>query len=211
MKFSNAYRGIKKIYVAEILGIIAAVVSAIAGVFAAMTVGTASVGLPLSTLAVGSLTVILGAGAGVLTIIAFFINIVGVNSAAKDEEKFQTALYCIIIGLVASVIGTLFFYSSVVGSITDLIQEITKLGATVFIISGIMTLADRLNNGAVSAMGTRILKMIFAVYCLILIADVIILFAPVLAGTLTIVASVLNIVQYIMYLIYLSRAKQMLS
>ena len=99
MRFPNAHEGVKKIFTAEILMII-------------VTIGTVIVsGISMSgdrsEGAIGAAAIILVA-AGVISIIAFIMNLLGIIQARKDEAKFTYALYAVIGGIIASLVQSAF-------------------------------------------------------------------------------------------------------
>ena len=77
MKFPNAEKGIRKIFTAEILGLISAIGVAITAILASNMEDAAS-SLKVAIIVCGALT-------GVLMLISYIINIVGVTQASKDE------------------------------------------------------------------------------------------------------------------------------
>ena len=77
MTYPNAYKGVGKIFVAEILYLIAACLSLVVNILSA--VGG-------SALLAGGAIVI---GAAILMIISAFINISGVSNASQDEPEFM--------------------------------------------------------------------------------------------------------------------------
>ena len=216
MRFPNAAKGVKKIFTAEILALIAAIVSVIAIIMAVVTLAGAEADSDAVTLGAGLGMAVFIIGASVLFIIAFIMQIVGVSNASLDEDSFKTAMICLLIGIGASIVGGIFSSNATVQSITQLVTRLMGLFVTIFIISGIIKLADKLNDGVVSTKGSNLLKLITVIYALALIADLIVLIlggytASVVAGVIAIVAMILDIVKYIMYLSYLAKAKKMLA
>ena len=74
-------------------------------------------------------------------------------------------------------------------------------------------LAEKLGDTAVFEKGKSIIKLIFAIYILSLIADILGTFAltGTAGGIVAIIGSALSLIQYIIYLTYLSDAKKMLA
>ena len=91
MKFPNAFNGSKKILLAEILALIAAVLVMIAGITLGGTIANA-VETNNGDAVIGGA---IGAGAlilvgGIAGIVAFVVEIIGINACAKDEPSFKT-------------------------------------------------------------------------------------------------------------------------
>ena len=99
MKYPNAAKGINKIYIAEILSIMAAILAivvmilvasnnidtGISGEEAAQVLQKANIGTPF---------VVLGVVMMLLMLVSFFMNLTGIISASKDEAGFKRALWC---------------------------------------------------------------------------------------------------------------------
>lgn len=218
MRFPNAFAGVKKIFTAEILALIARICVLIASVGALATLGAAAATANTDSsaaaavgLAGAGIAGIFGVASGILAIIAFILQILGINKAKADEPAFKTALIFILVGIAASVISSLFSSNETVSSIFSIVGDIANLCVTLYIIQGIKNLADQLNDGAMSAKGNKIFMLITVMYGIVLLANIIGLFAPAIASILAIVAAVIGIVQYFIFLSYLSQAKKMLA
>ena len=221
MKFPNAFSGVKKIFTAEILSLLGGLATLLAGIFTVTAVGTgvaaaASESDGLASTAGASL---IGAGAfilaaGVLYLISFILQLIGLSNASKDESAFKTAMIFVFVGIACSLVAS-FTQSNgeatALSSIFSSLQQVSSLCVTIFTIQGIRNLADKLNNGEMSAKGATIFKIITVIYLLIIVAGIIAIFSLAIAGILTIVASVLSVIQYIIFLSYLAKAKKMLA
>ena len=220
MRSPDAFIGIKRIYTSQILSLIGAglaIIAAIFGIFGAsnnldsVAGGGALVGTGLLVL-----------GAVILLIIAFVLQIMGVNTASKDETLFGKALMWLIIGIVVSIIdGFLQETGPVVSGIADTLKSVCQLLTTYFIIKGISSLADKMNNPEVKSLSEKTLKLTIGVYVVAIIFDLIGTF---LGGTssqatdaevgsvgiIGVIALFLSILAYIVFLVLLSRAKTML-
>ena len=224
MKYPNAAKGVKRIFTAEILKLIGTICGVIGLIFvavglaAAETAGTSDAGV---TALVGSS--LIGAvpllGWLVLMIIAFIMRLVGIINARHDEESFKASLTCLILEIIFAVVSGIFLGVNipVVSSVFYSIAQLMGLFVTLFIISGVIKLADKLNRGDVSSKGSNILKLICVIIGLSLLLNIV---SSILVGSAAIsvialilyaVAMVLCIVQYIMFLSFLSKAKKMLA
>ena len=215
MKLPNAQSGVKKIYVAEIFTMIATIcmglLSGISEQFAAKIANGGTGDEGTLTLLGGLLL-----AAGILVLVAAILKLIGVIKASKDESSFKTALIWIVLGIVFSVaMGTLgeehqFYRYLAVGS------RLTNILTTVYIIIGVTNLAAEVGDNDQEARGKRIQNIIIAIYGISFILDTVSDFtkgnipAPVLA-VCGIVALVLMIVYYFMYLKLLSRSRKMLE
>ena len=218
MQFPNANKGVSQIFTAEILTLISGILMFIAMVSVGIAAGVSEV--EGAETAVGGFA--LGAGgfglvAGVLAIIAFVLTILGITKASKDEPTFRNALLWLILGIVGGVVQNGVQSNDFVHLIGSILSSLGSMLSTYFVILGIIKLADRKHDAAVSAKGSRLIKIILAVYILALILTVIEGFAGgtdggvVAGGVLGIIALILMIVAYILYLSLLSKAKKMLA
>ena len=216
MRFPNAANGVKKIFTAQILGLIASVAMIIGLIFLIVTAAAADANAQGGAVAAGIGTIILLAGAAVLVMIGSIMTLVGVIQASRDEGAFKTALIAIIISLVAAVIAAIFTSSGVVQSICQIIQNVMSLAATLFVINGVTNLAEKLNNTEVWSKGRNLLKVIVCIYALSLIASFISLifggiFVSMTAAILSLIAAILNVISYFLYLSLLNKGKKMLA
>lgn len=216
MRFENAAKGSKRIFTAQVLGLLAAIFSAVTLVLTVIMLVSAKAESEAGALASGIGMVILGGAAGVLMIIGAIMNIVGIVNASKDEQSFRFALFTLILGVIASCIVSLFSSNGVISSIMQTVSHVCNLLTTLFIIQGFIRIADALNNGEVSAKGSTLFKLIACFYILILIADIIVVIfggmtASFIAGIIALAAVVLSVVQYFVYLSFLAKAKKMLN
>ena len=216
MKFPNAYAGVKKIFTAEILSLIAAVCSTIALALTATTLIAAASDNETGTLAsIGGLAVF-GVAVIVLAIIAFILQLVGTINGSKDESAFRIAMFLIIAGIVISGASSFFSNNATAKSILTILSDAVSLGVTVYIIQAIKNLAERLTNSEMMAKGDNIFKIILIIYALIIIARIITLIFQNTAGVVAavvfiVIAGILEVVQYVLYLMYLAKAKKMLA
>ena len=223
MSYSNVSLGMKKLFRAEILSLIAAVLTGLAVIFSILTVASASAA---DQGVEGSIIVAIGGGIGlivffiaaaVISIIAFILKIKGVNLAGKDEaneskQYFKSAFVCIMLALVCSACSAIFTTNQNVGSALNSASSILDLCSTYFILFGISNFADKIGNAALSAKAQKLVWIIVITQLIAIIAQIIAQYATgalgaVLAITLSIIGTVLTIVQYIMYLSVLSKAK----
>ena len=208
MTYPNAAKGISKIFTAQILSLIASVVTLIGALMGVGAVGAASQGAgdAAGGLALGGMGIAFIAA--ILVIIGGILTLVGLWQAGKDEQRyFKMAFWMSIISLVISVIVSgLATSNPELSLICDVVQRVLSILVLVFTIYGIGSLAQTLGNDDLAKTGNKILVLIIIV---MVIAIILQLVANVtFAGIAAIVATVLMIVSYIVYLVLLSRAKK---
>ena len=221
MRFPNAAKGVKRIFTAQILQLIGTICMVIGciiliagGVTAVLSKGSeAGMIAALSQAAGASIFLI---AYSILAMIAFIMQLVGIINAKNDEESFKSALICTIIGIIAPIVGGLFYKLPVVMGLCFSIGNLMGLFVTIFIITGIIKLADQLNRGDVSTKGSNLLKIIIVIAGLSLILSIISSFMLtntailVTAVILIVISLVLSVIQYIMFLTLLAKGKNML-
>ena len=232
MRFPNAAKGVKRIFTAELIklfgslcgiagiviiaiGVVETVLSSEIKVNDAKALVEAIIADAFGTFLGGLILIVAWV---VLSIVAFVLHLVGIINAKNDEISFKSALTCLIIELIAPVIAGIFVnVNSVVSSLFYTFAHLMGLFVTLFIISGCIKLADKLNRGDVSAKGSNVLKLIFVIAALSLVLNVV--STVMMTGTAVFVtamilfaaALVLIVIQYIMFLSFLSKAKKMLA
>lgn len=221
MKYPDAARGIKKIFTAEILKLIAYVCLIVASIIFVIALAADSTlgGNTSEVLFVGGGigALILGAASIVLLTISFIMNLVGYINASHEDDSFKTALVFLILKIIMVCLFGFFSYrQSGIGNMFYSLATLSETIASIFVIAGGVKLADRLNRGDVSKTGANVLKLMIAVAALSFIASFIATFlggvvVSVTAAVLVLVAFVLSVIKYIMYLSFLAKAKKMLQ
>ncbi len=208
MRFPNALEGVKKIYKAEIIALIGAVVGFVAALLS--LIGMQSGGL--GGMAVAGVLII---AMSVLFIIGFIMNIVGLNKAKPDEENFKYALYMVLIGIILSIVVGATKEGTLIHTLGESISKICNLLVNYLVATALMNLAEKLGDTAVAqkAKSVRTLLTIVWVIALVLqvLGDAFTSKAGIIAFVLTLIASIIEIIAYIVYLSLLSKARGMLE
>ncbi|MBR3299067.1 MAG: hypothetical protein IKI64_07675 [Clostridia bacterium] len=220
--FKNAYEGIKKIFTAEIIMLIASIVTFV-GAIVTITADSNAVKDALNNPNEASITAgvaILGIVAiafGICALVAFILNLVGLVKARKDDANFNTALMLTIAGIVVSILSSILSKNENVVSFLNTGVELAYLLATMFIVYGIVSLAKQLKNTPVETKGNRLLKIIVIVQGIGIGARLLgAIFTvaklnPVIPGIIGIIAAILTVVYHLIYISLLSDAKKMLA
>lgn len=220
MSFPNAAKGIKRIYVAEILKLFAYICLAITAVAAAVALSSTEDGgaSGLSeSLSLGAfiLAVITGLAYVVLMIIAFIFNLTGYIKARSDNENFKTALVFLIVGIAFSVLST-FVINKGIGSILYSLSTLSDTLATIFVIAGVMQIAFQIGREDINQKGKTVLKLIIAVECITFVLSFISTFfrgntTSAISAVLMIASLLVSFIKYILYLSFLSKSKKLLA
>lgn len=217
MKYENAFKGVSKIFSAQILELFAGIFSVIAAVMGIFSLASAIAGSLGATATFGIIAGLLLLLILAFAIVAFIFTLVGINTAGKDEPFFKTALLWLIVGIIGTIASSCLSAYVVPQTVFQIIAKVADILSTFYIISGIVSLADKIGNADVSAKGNLVMKLIISIYVIAIVIEIIQLVASVtLAGSvvsaiLGIVVIIISIVSYILFLVLLSRAKKMLA
>ena len=221
MTYPNGYHGVKKIFTAEILDLIATICLIVGAIMALVLVASVSAESAGGAIAGGLGTTVFMIAAIVLVIIAYIFKLIGIKRAGRDEERFNTAFIFAIFALILTVVGNVI--TTMTGTTTiwdDLVKTIAtlfELFVTLYIVNGIQALAQKLNHDELVAKGQTYFILFIILYILRLIANVLPVFfgvspaALTISGIMVLVAAVLSLIVYIVYLSLLSKAKKMLK
>ena len=210
MTFPNASSGVKKVFIAEILQLIATLLLLVTGALGIGAAGAAMGGSEAGTVGFGIGALVGGLGSVVILIIAYIMNILGLFQASKDEPTYlRYAFIATIAGLVISLIAS--FLSSANPDIAGLLNSINGVVTLLiffFTIIGIGILAQKLGRNDIFSLGNKVQWII----AIVIVIGVILRFVGGTAGGILAIASlVMTLVAYIMFLLYLSKANRMLQ
>ena len=216
MKFPNAAKGISKIFTSEILALIAAIATGVATILAAVMYASAKTNSTAGAAASGIGMLVLGLGASVLLVIALILQIVGVVQTSKDEDSFKMIIYLTIFTLIVAVVAAIFSRVTFLNNIANAVSAIGGFVTTLLIILGIGNLGVQVGNDEVIDKCSSQFKLILGIGIVALLARFFCIFLPTIPAqgiviALAVVALVLSIIQYILYLSLLSKAKKMLN
>ncbi len=231
MTYPNAFAGVKKIFSARILYLIATILLVGGAVYfmisakmitpqgldttvleqlmddpanAAKTVGPASVPILVGV---------------VLFIVAFIMELVGLGKAGKDEGAFRTGLWIAIIGVVAILALGFIKPEKTVGAPTTVLEVVSNVISLLIsvlvafcIVKGIQNLAVKLDRADMLPQGKTINVFLWIQLVLCIVPVILPLFfeSPVLSYV-SMVGGLAGIIAFFMLLSYLGKAKNMLA
>ena len=216
MRFPNAFSGVKKIWLAEILMLLAAVIGiimifVIAGnsilVDDVIVFNEGEAGTPVS---------ILGIASAVIALVAFILNLVGLIIARKDDSGFRIALLVTVLGVIASAVSAIWSTNAGLVKWMDTLTTIFSMFASYYVLTGIANLADQIPDAETKALALKSRTLVEGSFCLTVIFKLIINIFNIQNGStiytiLAVVAMLLELVSYILYLRALSKGKKMLA
>lgn len=212
MKFPHAHRGVKLIFVAEIISIVVSILALISAIF--VSIGSAEA-------AAATLLMV----SGIVGIVVFVIQLVGLFQGARDSREFRIALWITLVGIIASLtyvilknIDATKGLSSILFAVLTTVAAVADFLVVICVLFGISSLADQLGDGEMSERGRRLAMYIVVIYLISLILGFIPGFSVyvnpgirLLFSIFLIVSAVLEIVIYVCTLIYLHSAIKMLE
>ena len=223
MTFPRAHKGVKKIFIAELITLFISLATGFLSVFFDAEIRQ----LPQTVESItkhGSIemnswiVLIIACAAGVLTLFAALINLIGYIQASRDEASFLGALICMLLNAVL-VFSASFFQQSneVLAGVFNIAASIAELFMIILTLRGLVNLSYSLDCRKMVARGNVLLKLI-AVICLLSVVAEIVVYTfrlnTFLASVLFVVMIInvaLSLMYYIIYLIYLSTCCAMLS
>ena len=214
MTYPNAYSGVKKVFTAQILILVGAILAFIVAVAGAMATTD---GTPSEVAGGAAMGAAIGAGAlasvtAILMFIAFIINLVGLHQAGKDEHYFRTAFNLTIAGIAVAVIHAA--VSETAASGVQIVSDLLRILVMIYVIYGIIEIAKAIGDEKLQKKGRTLLTFITV---LMIISIVIRLVADIAGdhmadpalvamGAIGIVSALIVVISYILYLSLLSRA-----
>lgn len=208
---SLAARGLKQMFLSQILAIIGLVCTVIAGIAAIGMAGAALTGSVSGTVGAAGAAGLFGIAAGVLSILSLIFQLLGLNKAGHAHEGFKSAFTLSIINLVLSVIKT--FVPGVFGTILNVVSIVLGF----LVVSHVCTSAGELlrgvgdENEANRGATVRTIYMVCAavnVVCALLgLINALSGIASVLSG----LSSIVGLVGLIIYMIFLKKSGDSLT
>ena len=216
MRFPNAFSGVKKIWLAELLMLLAAVV----GIVLIVVVATNSTLVGEQDIIINESAKtpisILGIFSAVIALVAFVLNLIGLIIARKDDGAFKIALLVTVLGIIASAISAIWSNNAGLVKWLDTALTIFSMLASYYVLTGIANLAEQIPDAATKSLALKSRTLVEGTFCATAIFKLIINIFKIQDGStiytiLSIVALVLELVSYILYLRALSKGKKMLA
>ena len=219
MRFPNAHKGVKKLFIAELINIAAAVVAIIGTVFSVLATRTNPPTESMAALS-GALVIV----AAVALIVAFVIQIVGLVQGSRDEPQIHYALICVIISIIVSVLAMILsvipnaVVVATVSTYSGIITKALTIASLQYILRGIAALATKLGNEKMAKAGKRLALVIL----ILIVASILLNWIPTFIQNpsaelknvftiLGIIARVADIVTSILVIVYYGKATKMLA
>ncbi len=221
--FPRARKGVKKIFAAELITLFVSLASGFLLIFfeseirqLPQTIEGLSNGGSLEMN--GWIVLVIIGLAGVLSLFASLINLIGYIQASRDEASFLGALIFMLLNAVLSGFATFFQQSNeVFAGVFTISASIAELFMIILTVKGLVNLSYNLNSRKMVARGNVLLRLIAVICLLSVVAEILVfmfrlnVFVTSLLFSIMITNLVLSLVYYIIYLVYLSSCCAMLS
>ena len=211
MKYPNASVGIRRIFISEIIALIASVITVICSV-----IFMACYEAPELIVAVEITSIAMLAALAVF-VFSYILNIIGIVRATKDEPAFRVSMIAIIAALVITVLELFFFEGNqLVTFILEIAADVAEFFLVHYIIHGIMHISEHLGRSDISKKGKNIFTVIYiAIGFEIIVRIFEMIFGKEVGEQLSmpfgIAADILKVVEYILFLSYIGKANKLLK
>ena len=128
---------------------------------------------------------------------------IGLNTASRDCASFKPALYIVNVGLVCLIIGGM-MDNGIIKTIFEVISSIVNVVVLLLVVQGVSTLLPE--SELVEKKGKRI----YSIAMVAVLVSIVCSFLggiPLIGFILKLAGSVCNIIYYVLYISFLSRAK----
>ena len=215
MRFPNAYRGVKKIWLAEMLMLLAAIVGIIMVIVMAANGTMVGEDIVINE-GVKTPIAVLGIVTAVIALVAFILNLIGLINANNDDSAFRIALLVTILGIVASAISAIWSNNETLNKWMDTALTICSMFASYYVLTGIANLAEKMSDAATKAVALKSRTLVEGSFCATALFKLIISIFKIQNGStistiLAVIALLLELVSYILYLRALAKGKKMLA
>ena len=215
MRFPNAFRGVKKIWLAEMLMLLAAIVGIIIVIVMAANGTMVGEDIVINE-GVKTPIAVFGIVTAVIALVAFILNLIGLINANNDDSAFRIALLVTILGIAASAISAIWSNNETLNKWMDTALTICSMFASYYVLTGIANLAEKMSDAATKAVALKSRTLVEGSFCATALFKLIISIFKIQNGStistiLAVIALLLELVSYILYLRALSKGKKMLA
>lgn len=218
-----AAAGLQKIRTAQILHIIAVIlttVGALAALSGAVIAGGSAMdnneALALGALGVAGIGGLMTLAGFVIAMVSFVMEMLGMHKAGPAHPSYKTALYMVLVNIALGLVAILVTGNTIFSGILQALSPIVVFLSVYFVLSATVALLREKGDEASAAKGTTIRTM-YLVCTAVSVAGNLIAAWPALtgatgvAGVATTISSVVQIVALFMYIGFLGRSVHTLS
>lgn len=212
-QLARAGQGLRKIYLSQVLSILAMVCAILLAVAALFTLGSAvGYGDDLATAGGAGLTVILTIGTLALMLVSFIFYLMGLSKAGDAHPSFKTAMTVVIASIVVAVVSS-FVKEGFFAVVLDIVSTALEVAAVHFVCEGASELLRSVGEDALAVKGDNV-RAIHLICGGIEILCALLECISALSGAasiLTGVGGIAGLVGLVMYMIFLKKSSVCLS
>lgn len=205
MRYKHAYRGVKKLFISEILNLIAVVFSLVSSLISIFTEKMSESDAEIPQAIVLLLLMV----AMIIAVISLILKIIGLSNAKRNDSLFKTAFGFAIVSIVCNLV--LFVSSGMFAKFVSGIDEAATLLTTIYTVLGIYRLGLKLDNQLVIKTGKLVTVVVAVIFAFAVLDRVVGLFVHRLDTLMAIASEVMEVFGSSILLTYLALAKKMLA
>ena len=213
MKFPNTFKGIKKIWIAEMLMLLASVLSI---VLLFVVANNSAVVEDVLVVAIDTPTQVLSIASAVLMIVAFVLNLIGIINCRKDDKNFVNALIATVLGVICGIVNAIWGEAKPrLGEWMEFVMVMESCYASYYVLTGVSNLSEAYPDPQTKKLVDKSRNWLLGSFCLSAILKLIVDIFNIQDGTpktiMGIVAVLAEIVSYVIYIMALNKSKKMLA
>ena len=213
MKFPNTFKGIQKIWIAEMLMLLASVLSI---VLLFVVANNSAVVEDVLVVAIDTPTQVLSIASAVLMIVAFVLNLIGIINCHKDDKNFVNALIATVLGVICGIVNAIWGEAKPrLGEWMEFVMVMESCYASYYVLTGVSNLSEAYPDPQTKKLVDKSRNWLLGSFCLSAILKLIVDIFNIQDGTpktiMGIVAVLAEIVSYVIYIMALNKSKKMLA
>ena len=213
MEFPGVKKGINFIIAGEIMGVISSILFGFATLFLAISSTTINSGNVDELGMVLILSSVPGLISRITVILSSIVLGIGLIKALRDESKFKEALIILIISML--IFSSQFYLESIQMEYFEIALGLADMWVMVAILQGMVSILDKLKNNDLAEKGIKVIKCSVSLTSVSILANLSYEFfvsntSLIWAGvSITIVSAAAQIINYIIYISFLSKTKRL--
>ena len=213
MRFPKAYKGIKKLIVAQAMMLITEIVSVVITFVLSDYYDFLENHITIMVILAFALLAFTG-----LSIVELILSVVGISQATKDEPSFSTALLFAIFGSVGIIVSVVTINNDTISNAGSIVSYVCQFISSFCVISGTIVLAQQIGDKKYIHDANISRIILSAMYILPTILSVFSRKSEAKNGpestavlVISVISSILALLAYLTYLVILTKAKKMLE
>ena len=213
MRFPNTFKGIQKIWIAEMLMLLASVLSI---VLLFVVANNSAVVEDVLVVAIDTPTQVLSIASAVLMIVAFVLNLIGIINCRKDDKNYVNALIATVLGVICGIVNAIWGEAKPrLGEWMEFVMVMESCYASYYVLTGVSNLSEAYPDPQTKKLVDKSRNWLLGSFCLSAILKLIVDIFNIQDGTpktiMGIVAVLAEIVSYVIYIMALNKSKKMLA